>query len=122
MPRLITAEDRERGLNTLRKTMGDPESAIDWSQIPAEHHAAVKEHLRYVPPKHLALYGRAISGTGSRTNAIKAACLDCMGWSPMDVRECSAYDCPLHQMRPYQGSIKIDEDQEDQQVTDTDQG
>lgn len=122
MPRLITAEDRERGRLILQKTMGDPESAIDWSQIPPEHHASVKERLRYVPPKQLALYGRAVSGVAGRSQAIKATCLDCVGWVTRDVRECSAYGCPLHPVRPYQGSGKAEEDQENQQVTDTDQG
>ncbi len=57
--------------------------------------------LEDVPPKHRALYGRAMSGK-SKAAGIKAHCYMCMGWEdcPKAVAGCTARSCPLYLYRP----------------------
>ena len=51
---------------------------------------------------------RALDGKVSPRQAIKAFCLRCVGYARNDVRDCSAYTCPLWRYRPYQAG---DEDE-----------
>ena len=46
------------------------------------------------------LYMRAYAGK-SRKNAIKAFCMECLGYSSKDVRTCTAPTCPLYEVRPF---------------------
>ena len=67
---------------------------------------------------------RAYSGN-SRTAAIKAFCLRCVGYIREDVRNCTALKCPLHQYRPYQdgeeaetaGEIAVESSQDSTEAT-----
>lgn len=68
----------------------DPESKI---------HRRVDE----VPPLYRAGFLRAVAGKASPRGAIKAFCLECVGWSRADVRACTAPACPLYPYRPFQG-------------------
>lgn len=53
-------------------------------------------------PEHLApLFARAASGK-SRAAAIKAFCIECVGFKRADVTNCTAQQCPLYPYRPYQ--------------------
>jgi hypothetical protein len=45
----------------------------------------------------------------SRSAAIKAFCLDCVGFERKSIRECTSHACPLYPYRPYQVS---DDEQE----------
>ena len=45
---------------------------------------------------------RAFSGSGGRANAVKAMCLVCVGYDRQEIRNCSAYACPLWAYRPFQ--------------------
>lgn len=56
------------------------------------------------------ILAKAYRGTASPRSAIKAMCLQCVGYVRRDVTECSAEACPLWGYRPYQ---KGDEDEED---------
>lgn len=75
--------------------------------------------IEKVPIKWQALTERAYAGTGSKSNAIKAKCLECVGYE--DVKEniggCECFTCPLWSYRPYQtkevGNTE-DSDQSDQ--------
>ena len=53
-------------------------------------------------PSKAAIFRRVYSGTASPREAIKAMCLDCVGLSEVEVRECPATACPLWRFRPYQ--------------------
>lgn len=44
----------------------------------------------------------AFSGSGGKTNAIKAMCLACVGYDRAAIRDCTGYSCPLWQYRPFQ--------------------
>jgi len=45
---------------------------------------------------------RAYAGSASPRQAIKAFCLQCVGYQRQDVAGCTAVACPLHKYRPYQ--------------------
>ena len=38
----------------------------------------------------------------SRVAAVKAFCTECMGYTPSEVRGCTALACPLYEYRPFQ--------------------
>lgn len=44
----------------------------------------------------------AFSGSGGKTNAIKAQCLVCTGYDREAIRNCTGYSCPLWAYRPFQ--------------------
>lgn len=45
---------------------------------------------------------RSYLGKSSPRAAIKAFCLQCVGYKREDVTNCTALGCPLHKYRPYQ--------------------
>jgi hypothetical protein len=47
------------------------------------------------------LMRRAYNKTCSPLQAIKARCLDCVGFDREAIRTCSGYSCPLWRFRPY---------------------
>jgi hypothetical protein len=55
--------------------------------------------VRDIPAKYEKLYNRAMSGK-SRKAAIRAFCLECVGWSEYEVSVCTYPDCPLYPYRP----------------------
>ena len=46
-------------------------------------------------------YLRAAAGLASPRGAIKAFCLECVGWDRVAVAKCSAFACPLWAYRPF---------------------
>ena len=46
-------------------------------------------------------YLSAVSGKASPRNAIKAFCIECMGYVRAEVTNCETFDCPLNLYRPY---------------------
>lgn len=55
-----------------------------------------------IPQTSRALYQKALNGTCSPRQAIKAFCLRCVGYLRADVSNCTATHCPLHRYRPFQ--------------------
>jgi hypothetical protein len=71
--------------------------------------AQQKARLAAVPEHHQAVVKRAYAGR-SRSAAMKAFCLECVGYIKADVRGCTAKACPLYPYRPYQrGDTEVDE-------------
>jgi hypothetical protein len=60
--------------------------------------AAREKRLSAVPPRYRRLYEAAWVGR-SRKSAIRAFCLECVGWQPSEVRRCTARTCPLYEFR-----------------------
>lgn len=60
----------------------------------------VENEVRVTRPQ----LGNKADYSGSRTAAIHAFCLSCMGGNRADVVECKSHSCPLWQFRP--GSTK----------------
>lgn len=53
-------------------------------------------------PTMLSLFMRVKTLAQTRNQAIKAFCLECMGYSRPDVRDCGTKSCPLWKFRPFQ--------------------
>ncbi len=58
---------------------------------------------RDIPPKYRAMYKRAMSGK-SRKAAMRIFCLECFGYSEMEVSLCTDPNCPLY---PYRGNKTV---------------
>jgi len=65
-----------------------------------ENRAAILDRLANMPFSCKKTYLKAMKG-GSRSMAIKAHCLECVGWDRGEVRECTGYACPLYPYRPF---------------------
>ena len=63
--------------------------------------AALLKAIAEDHPRDLSFFRAAFEGK-SRTNAIKAKCLECCWLDHQAVRECAATECPLWKFRPYQ--------------------
>lgn len=72
--------------------------------IPPE---AYSTRLKTMPERYKPLYFTVISSAGSPKSAIKAFCLECVGWNPDEVRNCQGYACPLYMHRPYKLESEI---------------
>ena len=57
-----------------------------------------QKRLQDVPRKYRGLYRKAWAGD-SRKAAIRTFCLECVGWMPEEVRQCTAPACPLYEFR-----------------------
>ena len=53
-----------------------------------------------IPKKYKAIYNKAIQHK-SRVAAVKAQCLECVGWQRVEVQLCTDLACPLYLYRPY---------------------
>lgn len=58
--------------------------------------------LKQYPDLYKSLYVRVAQKQAPPRLAIKAKCLECVGWMRKEITECSAIDCPLWAYRPYQ--------------------
>ena len=56
------------------------------------------KYVRQVPRKYRAIYERATSGK-SRKAAVRAFCLECVGWQAREVDLCTSPGCPLYPYR-----------------------
>ena len=57
-------------------------------------------------PSKLNLFRRVYNGKASPRQAIKAQCLHCCWMDEEGIRDCTATQCPLWNMRPYQKPAK----------------
>ena len=60
-----------------------------------------KTKLDIVPKSYKRITEKAIRGKASATDAIKANCLECVGYVREEVKVCCSTTCPLHAYRPY---------------------
>ena len=60
----------------------------------------IQKRLNDTPIKYRNIYKKAMAGR-NRTAAVKAFCLECMGWQREEVRNCTSVACPLYLYRPY---------------------
>jgi len=66
-------------------------------------------------PRHLrALFTAAWAGR-SRKLAIKAQCVECMGFQRSQVKGCTSFACPLYPYRPSQTEAEVKVDAEAEQ-------
>lgn len=63
---------------------------------------AIDARIAQMPSSCRAVYRRAVKGK-SQAAAIKAFCLECVGWARAEVTSCTAPACPLFMYRPFRG-------------------
>lgn len=63
--------------------------------------AVVAKRLSQTPKASQRTYLRAVQGKAAPRTAIKAFCLECVGWDRAAVRDCTALACPLWAYRPF---------------------
>jgi hypothetical protein len=54
-----------------------------------------------VPKLYRKIVGDSIRGFASPRTAIKAQCLECVGYVRAEVKLCTSFTCPLYMYRPY---------------------
>ena len=64
--------------------------------------AAQSRALSQALPLYRNALARALAGKASPRQAIRAKCLECVGYDRSEVTACTAYGCPLWRLRPYQ--------------------
>jgi hypothetical protein len=60
----------------------------------------IQKRLSDMPDIYRGNYKKAMKGR-NRTAAVKAFCLECVGWQRNEVKECSSVECPLYLYRPF---------------------
>jgi len=61
----------------------------------------VRDRVENIPESRIRAYLKATLGNGSPSNAIKAHCMECVGWNTNEIKECTCYGCALYEFRPY---------------------
>jgi hypothetical protein len=59
-----------------------------------------------IPKKYRKIYKQAVE-TNNKSAAIKAFCLECVGWQKKEVINCSCLACPLFGLRPFMESRQL---------------
>lgn len=62
----------------------------------------IDKYVAAIPVKAQGTVARALAGSGSPRQAIKAKCLHCSNWQRDEITECRVLTCPLHPWRPFQ--------------------
>jgi len=62
---------------------------------------SIQSKAKDMPRIYKTNYLAAVSGKASPRNAIKAFCIECMGYARGEVTNCDTIDCPLNLYRPY---------------------
>jgi len=65
-------------------------------------HELANKRVAEAPESCQGILTKAYDGEASPRAAIKAFCLQCVGYKREDVTNCVAQACPLHAYRPYQ--------------------
>lgn len=60
------------------------------------------KRVQEAPDSVQGILNDSYEGRASPRRAIKAFCLQCVGYKREDVADCTAFGCPLHLYRPYQ--------------------
>ncbi len=60
------------------------------------------KYVAGIPASCRATVERALTGSGSPRQAIKAKCLACSNWQREEIADCTVLICPLHPWRPFQ--------------------
>lgn len=70
--------------------------------------AAIAARTAQMPVSCRGTYRRAVEGRSLRA-AVKAFCLECVGWKREEVAACTALACPLWPVRPFQRSETLND-------------
>lgn len=64
--------------------------------------AARAKRVRVAPRLYRGLLTRVFTNKSSPRVCIQVMCLECVGYAREEIRNCTAYACPLWNIRPYQ--------------------
>jgi len=78
-----------------------PPTKASRMSTPNEIEAKRQKRIQSAPESTRNILSRAIYGQATRSGAIKAQCLECVGFDRLAITECQAFACPLWQYRPY---------------------
>ncbi len=94
---------RPEGVDLSRKPSERSASRSQEAQddLAAKRRAAIAEKAAKIPRSRRAGYLKAAQGEASPRQAIKAFCLECVGWSQGEVTHCTGTTCPLWLYRPF---------------------
>ena len=112
-----------RATERMRKARSARRSAAEKEALKPKNRVDCQERLRIlyqeVPKRYLPLIDRLAEG--SRTAAIKLHCLQCVGYESKEVTNCTATQCPIWPVRPYQPKLSESEGYatEDQAANET---
>ena len=81
-------------------TITAPDAGICTQNAPREK--ACAKRLESASPMYRPVLEKAYSGEASPRTAIKAFCLECVGYDRSAITNCTAPACPLWLYRPYQ--------------------
>ena len=114
-PAIVGLRIKSWGLKT-KTTKGKRGRAAGFGPVSAGKHVRVKRADKFAanpelrealvklrentPAKYHPLVDQV--GRGSRVAADKLKCLDCSGWQPIEVKNCTIKRCSLFSFRPYQ--------------------
>ncbi|GAG46448.1 unnamed protein product [marine sediment metagenome] len=94
------AKAKAQAVRTSLKSVPElMKSASTW--WPMAQRSKIEQKLENMPESYRATYLKAMDGN-SLAAAVKAHCLECVSWLRVEVRECTATDCPMFPYRPYQ--------------------
>jgi hypothetical protein len=63
---------------------------------------AMADRISQMPKTSVSAYLKASRGRATPRVAIKAFCMECVGWNRIEVTKCPASACPLWMYRPFQ--------------------
>lgn len=92
-----TAESKQSIHKEIKKGQN---TSIDPAQI---QKTFIESAVKSAPARFRKNYKNALEGKAQSKKAIKAKCLECVGFEdgPNRIRNCEAYTCPLWKYRPY---------------------
>lgn len=68
--------------------------------LPASDSAKIRNRALEMPVRQIRSYLKALRGRSMKT-AIRAHCMECVGWDREGVRECTCPECSLYPYRPF---------------------
>ena len=87
---------------SVKRTVRQPAIQEAISRLSPTRQAAIRDRASQMPKLYRPGYLRAVSGMGNAKHAIKAHCLECMGWDRAEITRCTAPACPLYGYCPFQ--------------------
>ena len=76
------------------------------TELEAARVRTIKNRLSQMPKSAQRAYLRATRGKASPLAAIKAQCLECIGWERAEIAQCTGFACPLWMYRPWKAEGK----------------
>ena len=104
MPLDKDARERSQAAKACAKSVDGLLKSLD-AWWPAAQTAKIKNLLEQMPESCRRGYAKAMLGK-SLSAAVKAHCLECVGWVRADVTNCTGTACAMWPYRPFQGATK----------------